>query len=45
VLERALARAEGKLSNERFVQKAPEAVVKAEREKLARFRAELEELG
>jgi valyl-tRNA synthetase len=39
-----VARAEGKLSNEQFVQKAPPEVVQAERDKLERFRAELEEL-
>jgi valyl-tRNA synthetase len=40
-----IARAEGRLANERFVAKAPEAVVGAEREKLERLRAELEDLG
>ena len=38
-------RAEGKLANERFVANAPADVVDAEREKLERYRAELEELG
>jgi valyl-tRNA synthetase len=40
-----IKRAEGKLRNEGFVAKAPPAVVDAEREKLARLRAELDELG
>ncbi len=38
-------RGEGKLGNERFVAKAPADVVDAEREKLAAYRSELEELG
>jgi len=38
-------RGEGKLGNEGFVAKAPADVVDAEREKLAAYRAELEELG
>jgi valyl-tRNA synthetase len=44
-LEAEIKRAEGKLSNERFVQRAPEAVVQAERDKLETLRAELAELG
>jgi valyl-tRNA synthetase len=43
-LQKEIGRAEGKLSNEGFVAKAPEAVVAAEREKLERLRAELEAL-
>ncbi|HEX6461543.1 MAG TPA: valine--tRNA ligase [Thermoleophilaceae bacterium] len=39
-----IKRAEGKLSNQQFVEKAPAHVVQAEREKLERFKAELEEL-
>jgi len=38
-------RAEGKLANDGFVANAPAGVVEAEREKLAHYRAELEELG
>ena len=38
-------RAEGKLGNQGFVANAPGDVVEAEREKLAAYRAELEELG
>ncbi len=38
-------RAEGKLGNEKFVGNAPAEVVDEEREKLERYRAELEELG
>jgi valyl-tRNA synthetase len=40
-----IARAEGMLANERFVQNAPEEVVAAEREKLERYRRELDALG
>ncbi len=40
-----IARAEGMLANERFVANAPAAVVDAEREKLERYRRELEALG
>jgi valyl-tRNA synthetase len=40
-----IARAEGMLANDRFVSKAPADVVEAEREKLARFRRELDALG
>jgi valyl-tRNA synthetase len=39
-----IARAQGKLGNQGFVGKAPEAVVQAERDKLARLEAELGEL-
>jgi valyl-tRNA synthetase len=44
-LRKEVARAEGMLRNERFVQNAPEDVVAAEREKLERYRRELEALG
>jgi valyl-tRNA synthetase len=44
-LEGEVARAQGKLANEQFVTKAPPEVVQAERDKLQRFQAELEELG
>jgi valyl-tRNA synthetase len=40
-----IARAEGMLANERFTSKAPPEVVEAEREKLARYRRELDALG
>ena len=40
-LRKEVARAEGMLSNERFVENAPEDVVAAEREKLERYRREL----
>ena len=44
-LRAEVARAEGKLANEGFVANAPDEVVEAEREKLSRYRAELDELG
>jgi len=44
-LEREIARAEGMLANAKFVESAPEHVVEAEREKLARYRRELEALS
>jgi valyl-tRNA synthetase len=40
-----ILRAEGMLANERFVQNAPEHVVAAEREKLERYRRELDALS
>ena len=40
-LRKEVARAEGMLANERFVQNAPADVVEAEREKLERYRREL----
>ncbi len=40
-LRKEVARAEGVLANERFMQNAPEHVVAAEREKLERYRHEL----
>jgi valyl-tRNA synthetase len=44
-LRSEIARSEGKLANERFVQKAPEHVVAAEREKLERLRRDLDEVS
>ena len=44
-LRSEVARAEGKLANEKFVARAPAELVEAEREKLGRYRAELEELS
>jgi valyl-tRNA synthetase len=44
-LRSEVARAEGKLANEKFVAKAPAELVEEERTKLERHRAELEELG
>jgi valyl-tRNA synthetase len=41
-LRKEIARAEGMLANGRFVERAPAEVVEAEREKLARYRRELE---
>jgi valyl-tRNA synthetase len=43
-LRAEIRRAEGKLANEGFVAKAPPEIVEEEREKLARYRSELEEL-
>ena len=40
-----IGRLEGKLANERFVERAPAAVVQGERDKLAAYRADLERLG
>ena len=44
-LEQEIERAEGMLANERFVQNAPAEVVEAEREKLARYRRELDAIS
>jgi len=44
-LRKEIARAEGMLANERFVQGAAPHVVEAEREKLARYRRDLDALG
>jgi valyl-tRNA synthetase len=44
-LQAEIARAEQKLANDGFVEKAPAEVVEAEREKLARYRRELDALG
>jgi valyl-tRNA synthetase len=44
-LRKEIARAEGMLGNERFVANAPPEVVDGEREKLARYRRELDALG
>jgi valyl-tRNA synthetase len=44
-LQKEIARAEGMLANERFVQNAPSHVVDAEREKLERYRRELDALS
>ena len=44
-LRREIARAEGMLANVRFVSNAPPEVVEAEREKLARYRRELDAIG
>ncbi len=41
-LRKEIARAEGMLANERFVQNAPPQVVEAEREKLARYRRDFD---
>jgi valyl-tRNA synthetase len=44
-LRKEVARSEGKLGNESFVANAPSEVVEGEREKLARYRRELDALG
>ena len=44
-LRKDIARAEGKLANQGFVAKAPEAVVQAERDKLEKLKRELDELS
>jgi valyl-tRNA synthetase len=44
-LRKEIARAEGMLANERFTSKAPAEVVAAEREKLERYRRELDAIG
>jgi valyl-tRNA synthetase len=44
-LQKEIARAEQMLANERFTSKAPAEVVEAEREKLARYRRELDAIG
>jgi len=44
-LRREIARAEGMLANERFTSKAPAEVVEAEREKLERYRRELDAIS
>ena len=44
-LRNEIARAEGMLANERFTSKAPAEVVAAEREKLERYRRELEAIS
>jgi valyl-tRNA synthetase len=44
-LRKEIARAESMLANERFVERAPAEVVQAEREKLKRYRRELDALG
>ncbi len=44
-LRKEIARAEAMLANDRFVQNAPAEVVEAEREKLARYRRELDAIS
>ena len=44
-LRKEIARAEGMLANERFTSKAPSEVVEAEREKLERYRRELDAIS
>ena len=43
-LNKEIARAEGMLNNERFVSKAPEAKVQAERDKLEKYTQMLEQV-
>jgi len=43
-LKKEIARAEGMLSNERFISKAPEAKVAEEKDKLQKFKDELSSL-
>jgi valyl-tRNA synthetase len=43
-LQKEISRAEGMLANARFVERAPADVIEAERQKLARYRRELEAL-
>ena len=44
-LQREISRAEGMLANDRFTQNAPAEVVEAEREKLARYKRELDAIS
>ena len=44
-LRKEIARSEGMLANDRFVQNAAAEVVAAEREKLERYRRELDAIG
>src|SRR5206468_10986404 len=44
-LRKEIARAEGMLANERFTSKAPAEVVEAEREKLERYKRELDAIS
>ena len=44
-LEKEIARAEGMLNNEKFVSKAPEAKVQAERDKLEKYRQMLDQVN
>jgi valyl-tRNA synthetase len=44
-LRKEIERAEKQLANERFVANAPAKVVEAEREKLARYRRELDAIS
>jgi len=44
-LRKEIARAEGMLANERFTSKAPAEVVEAERQKLERYRRELDAIS